>query len=76
MSEVLLPEELWDDDAHCSISFWLYADGAQIKQGAVLAEILAQKTTLELLAPSSGVLRIRVAPEVEVRKGQVVAVIE
>lgn len=76
-TEVRIPADLWDeDDKTGSIVLWLYADGASVKQGDVIAEVLVEKVTLELEAPASGTLRIRVEPEVVVNKGDVVAVIE
>ncbi|MFN3371244.1 MAG: biotin/lipoyl-containing protein [Sphingomonadaceae bacterium] len=76
-TEVAIPADLWDeDDKTGSIVLWLYADGASVKQGDIIAEVLVEKVTLELEAPASGTLRIRVEPEVVVNKGDVVAVIE
>lgn len=76
-TEVRIPADLWDeDDKTGSIVLWLYADGATVKQGDVIAEVLVEKVTLELEAPASGTLRIRVEPEVVVNKGDIVAVIE
>jgi pyruvate/2-oxoglutarate dehydrogenase complex dihydrolipoamide acyltransferase (E2) component len=75
-TEVRIPADLWDeDDKTGSIVLWLYADGAQVKQGDVIAELLVEKVTLELEAPASGTLHIRVEPEVVVNKGDIVAVI-
>jgi 2-oxoglutarate dehydrogenase E2 component (dihydrolipoamide succinyltransferase) len=75
MLEVVIPETLWEEDRSGSISIWLYTDGATVKKGDVLAEVLVEKTTLELLSPGDGVLQIRVQPEIEVRRGEVVAVL-
>lgn len=74
---VIIPPDLWDeDDKTGSIVLWLYRDGSAVTEGAVIAEVLVEKVTLELVAPASGILRIRVAPEVVVNKGEEVAVIE
>ncbi|WP_448582597.1 lipoyl domain-containing protein [Thermaurantiacus sp.] len=74
---VIIPNDLWDeDDKTGSIVVWLYKDGAQVKEGDLIAEVLVEKVTLELVAPASGTLRIRVEPEVVVNKGDEVAVIE
>lgn len=76
-TDVIIPADLWDeDDKTGSIVLWLYADGASVKQGDLIAELLVEKVTLELEAPASGTLRIKVEPEVVVNKGDVVAVIE
>lgn len=76
-TEVRIPQDLWDeDDKTGSIVVWLYKDGAEVKEGALIAEVLVEKVTLELVAPASGTLRIKVEPEVVVNKGDIVAVIE
>lgn len=76
-TEVRVPMDLWaQDDQTGSIVVWLYADGAAVKEGDLIAEILVEKTTLELEAPATGTLRIRTEPEVVIEKGELVAVIE
>lgn len=77
MTPVIIPHDLWDeDDKTGSIVVWLYKDGAEVKEGDLIAEVLVEKVTLELVAPASGRLRIKVEPEVVVNKGDEVAVIE
>jgi len=74
---VIIPADLWDeDDKTGSIVLWLYKDGSTVREGDLIAEVLVEKVTLELVAPASGTLRIRVEPEVVVNKGDEVAVIE
>jgi pyruvate/2-oxoglutarate dehydrogenase complex dihydrolipoamide acyltransferase (E2) component len=76
MTDVLLPQDLWDEDKSGSIVLWLYKDGSTVRKDDVIAEILVEKVTMELTAPASGVLRIKVPIEVEIRKGDLLAVIE
>ena len=76
MTEVRVPLDLWaEDDKTGSIVVWLYPDGTAVKEGALIAEILVEKTTLELYAPTSGTLKINVEPEVVIDKGQLIATI-
>jgi pyruvate/2-oxoglutarate dehydrogenase complex dihydrolipoamide acyltransferase (E2) component len=76
MTEVRVPLDLWaEDDKTGSIVVWLYPDGAAVKEGDLIAEILVEKTTLELYAPVSGILQINVEPEVVIDKGELVATI-
>jgi pyruvate/2-oxoglutarate dehydrogenase complex dihydrolipoamide acyltransferase (E2) component len=76
MTEVRVPLDLWaEDDKTGSIVVWLYPDGAAVKEGDLIAEILVEKTTLELYAPASGILQINVEPEVVIDKGELVATI-
>lgn len=72
MTSVLVPSDQWADDEEAAISTWLYADGDPVQSGAIIAEIMVGKATFELFAPDSGVLRILVAPEIVVAKGQLV----
>ncbi len=76
MTEVRVPLDLWaEDDKTGSIVVWLYPDGASVKEGDLIAEILVEKTTLELYAPAGGTLKIAVEPEIVIDKGQLVATI-
>ncbi|MFN3592394.1 MAG: biotin/lipoyl-containing protein, partial [Thermaurantiacus sp.] len=64
-TEVSIPTDMWaEDEKTGSIVIWLYKDGAAVREGDLIAEVLVEKVTLELEAPASGTLRIRVEPEV------------
>ena len=77
MTPVQIPQDLWDeDDTTGSILMWLCGDGAQVTQGDLIAEVLVEKVTLEVIAPATGTLRVRVEPEGVVHKGDIVAHIE
>ncbi len=76
MTDIAIPDDLWDDSDEAALSTWLYADGDQVQCGAVLAELVVAKSSFELLAPASGVLRIAVAAEEPVAKRQVVGRID
>lgn len=73
MTEVRIPDDLWDDDSEGAISAWLYDDGDSVEAGAVIAEIMNEKVVFEIVARTSGALAILTAAEEPVRKGQVVA---
>lgn len=76
-TDVIIPSDLWDeDDPSGSTVLWLCADGAEVRQGEVIAEILVEKVTLELESPASGRLRILVEAESVVNKGDLIARIE
>jgi len=76
VTEVRIPDDLWDDDSEGAISAWLYGDGDRVEAGAVIAEVMNEKVASELLAPVSGALAILAAAETPVRKGQLVARID
>ncbi len=74
---MVVPQDLWEEsDLTGSISVWLYPDGARVQAGDVLAEVMVEKATYELVAPFSGILRISVAPEIVITKGSIVGTIE
>ncbi len=75
-TDITVPLDLWEeDDKSGSIVLWLYADGAHVNKGDVIAEILVEKVTLELEAPASGTLHIKTQPEISLDKGDVVGTI-
>ena len=73
MTDVKIPDDLWDDDSEGAISAWLYEDGDRVEAGAAIAEVMNEKVASELLAPVTGALAIVTPAEEPVRKGQVVA---
>jgi pyruvate/2-oxoglutarate dehydrogenase complex dihydrolipoamide acyltransferase (E2) component len=77
MTAVHVPLDLWAEDEHNgSLVVWLCPDGATVQEGEVIAEILVDKTTLELYAPASGTLNLNVAPDIVIDRCQLVATID
>jgi pyruvate/2-oxoglutarate dehydrogenase complex dihydrolipoamide acyltransferase (E2) component len=76
MTDITVPEDLWETDDEGVIFAWVYADGALVEQGKLIAELTVEKAQLELNAPASGRLRILVPAETVVRKGTVIGRIE
>lgn len=76
MTDITVPEDLWDTDDAGVIFAWVYADGALVQQGKLIAEVAVEKAQLELNAPASGRLRILAPAETVVRKGTVIGKIE
>lgn len=72
MSEVTVPSDLWDDDSEGVISTWLYDSGAAVEEGAIIAEVMNEKISFDILAPASGLLEISVETEGVVRQGQTI----
>ncbi|MBL0768802.1 lipoyl domain-containing protein [Sphingopyxis sp. XHP0097] len=73
MTDVTIPTGLWNDGDEAAISAWLYSDGDIVAQGAIVAEIMVEKSSFELVAPAAGSLTILVPAEEAVRPGQVAA---
>ena len=76
MTDITVAEDLWDTDDEGVIFAWVYADGALVQQGKLIAELTVEKAQLELNSPASGRLRILVPAETVVRKGAVIGRIE
>jgi pyruvate/2-oxoglutarate dehydrogenase complex dihydrolipoamide acyltransferase (E2) component len=76
MTDITVPEDLWDTDDEGVIFSWVYADGAIVEQGKLVAELTVEKAQLELNAPASGRLKILAPAETVVRKGAVIGRIE
>lgn len=73
MIEVRVPLDLWAVDDHAESIVWLFADGAAVREGELIAEILVEKATMELYAPASGTLRIGVEAEDVIERGKLLA---
>lgn len=70
MTDIFVPDDLWDDGREAAISVWLYGDGDLVHAGATVAELMVEKTSYELASPASGRLSILVAADEVVAKGQ------
>lgn len=76
MTDITVPTGLWNDSDEAAISAWLYADGDTVTEGAIIAEIMVEKSSFELTAPVSGTLHIAVAAETPVTAGEIVGRID
>ncbi|MGH8111611.1 MAG: lipoyl domain-containing protein [Rhodanobacteraceae bacterium] len=75
MADVTIPTDLWDEDKQAVITAWLVDDGATVKHGDLLAEIMVEKTQHEVTASAAGVIRIVQKMDAVVNKGDVIATI-
>ena len=67
MIELIITQDEWptEQQADGMVVEWTVATGDTVKQGQVILEIVVVKTTMEVPAPSTGVLR-----EICVTKGK------
>jgi len=72
VTDIIIPAGLWEDSDTAVIGSWLYNEGDVVQAGAVIAEIMVEKSSYELTAPAGGALHIGAAEESEVRAGQIV----
>ena len=75
MTELRVPLGLLGTSESGSIILWLYKDGDLVKQGDVVAELLVEKTTIEIESPKNGILNIKIETEIPVSEGDLLAVI-
>jgi len=74
MSEtpITIGSDMWDGEDEGVLNTWLYANGAQVNEGDIVAEIMVEKVEMEVLAPASGTLTIVAEPESVIAKGSVI----
>jgi len=71
-TDIRIPEDLYDGDEESVITAWLASDGATVKEGALIAEIMTAKVQNEMTAPASGKLTILKQQDEVVAKGTVI----
>ncbi|MCK2150609.1 lipoyl domain-containing protein [Marinobacter alexandrii] len=74
-TEVLVPNDLWEEDDEAVITSWLVSDGSSVSEGDMVAELMVAKIQYELLAPATGTLSILKEIDDVVAKGDCVATI-
>lgn len=76
-TEILMPELGDDGPEEGEISFWMVDVGEEFEEGDDLVEILTDKATFNIPAPSAGVMsEVLVEEGVSAKVGEVLAVIE
>jgi len=74
MSEVVFPRLSENEpDAEGVLATWFVSDGAQVASGQLLAEVMVEKVSGEVLAPAAGRVRLLVAEDQTARQGEVIA---
>ncbi|MHC0053556.1 lipoyl domain-containing protein [Actibacterium sp. D379-3] len=78
MTDILIPAGLWDVDVTPDgiVANWFFADGAQVAKGDVVAEIMVEKSTFDIEAPTDGILRRSIAKDGVVRPGVVIGIVD
>lgn len=75
MHKQTVPMDAWDGDNEAAVTQWFFNNGAQVKQGALLAEIMLDKATIEISAIADGTLTIVAPIETVVQRGDLLATI-
>lgn len=74
--DMTVPADRWEEEDEVVVTAWMYDDGARVKAGTVVVEVMVSKTQYELEAPADGVLHIVAQMDDIVQKGSVLARIE
>jgi len=71
MTDVIVEDDAWaDGDAtEAVIGMWIYQDGATVKKGDVLGEMMAVKSQSDIVSPADGILEIVAKTDSLVKKG-------
>lgn len=76
MTDVRIDEHFWQGDTEAVLTTWFFDDGDHVEAGDVIAEIMLEKTQMEIEAPAAGILHPKAQPNEAIRKGDVIAVID
>lgn len=74
--EIILPEGVGTESDEPVLSGWLYDDGDDVEAGVTVAEVMIAKTTVEIEAPVSGILRHVAELEAVLTPNAVIGLIE
>jgi len=55
------------------LATWFVSDGDQVASGQLLGEVMVEKVSGEVVAPTSGRVRLLVSEDQTVRQGEVIA---
>ncbi len=70
--DVIVPSDLWEEDTEAVITTWLARDGASVREGDLIAEIMVEKVQYEIRAPATGTLSLLKQANDVVAKGNVI----
>lgn len=76
MTEILFPPMSENDpNAEGVVSTWFVADGDEVQEGDLIAEVAVDKADMELVAPHAGTITLLVAEEQPVTQNSPIAVV-
>lgn len=76
MAEILFPAMSENDpDAEGVVSTWFVADGDEVQEGDLIAEVAVDKADMEIVAPQSGTVAILVTEDQAVTQNSPIATI-
>ena len=77
MADVLFPRlSEQEPTAEGVLATWFVSDGDQVADGQLLGEVMVEKVSGEVVAPTSGRVRLLVSEDQTVRQGEVIAQVD
>jgi pyruvate/2-oxoglutarate dehydrogenase complex dihydrolipoamide acyltransferase (E2) component len=74
VTEVLFPRlSEKDPTAEGVLATWFVSDGDQVASGQLLGEVMVDKVSAEVIAPTAGHIHLLVAEEQTARQGDIIA---
>lgn len=73
MVAVILSSDAWSDTDQGSVSNWFFEDGATVREGDLICELMLAKAAVEIQAPAGGRLEIVAPTDTIVTKGTTLA---
>lgn len=74
-ADIVIPPDLWEEDREAVVTNWFAGDGARVRAGALIAEVMVEKAQYEIRAPADGRLGITKPVDAVVRKGEVIGTV-
>lgn len=76
--DIVIASDLWDAAANPEgiVANWFSQEGASVTKGAVIAEIMVEKTSFDVMAPADGRLHIIVGKDGVVKPGTVIGTLD
>ena len=75
MHRLIVPMDAWDGDNEAAVAQWFFNHGATVKKGALVAEVMMDKATIEISAIADGKLSINAPINTVVKRGDLLATI-
>jgi pyruvate/2-oxoglutarate dehydrogenase complex dihydrolipoamide acyltransferase (E2) component len=77
VADVLFPRlSEQEPTAEGVLATWFVSDGDQVAGGQLLGEVMVEKVSGEVVAPTSGRVRLLVSEDQTVRQGEVIAQVD
>ena len=71
-TDITIGEDFWQGDDEAVLTTWYFDDRDSVAEGDTVAEIMLEKTQMEIEAPASGKLHIITTADQPIKKGTVI----